>query len=145
MKTFPEDTLVDSHVLHLCMSARVRRARGQEGSPPRGAKPPGAGSRCCSRHRAAPPDPTEGEKITPLSCSHLTVWKGIASQCTGIFFFYFWGPTTWKIAAFICPLKGNPDTVEQKQSLHNYLFWENKSHYFIYFFPSNIFFLLEYI
>lgn len=93
MKTFQEDTLMVSHVwslLHMCMSICTRRVWQQEGFILRGSKPPRGGCCwwCCPRPCAAPLDPTEGEKIAPLSCSHLTVLGSYNLKNSNFYFFF---------------------------------------------------------
>lgn len=63
------------------------KAMGAGGPPSERAKATSAGWHwwCHPRLHAAPTDPTEGENVAPVSCSHLTAWKGTTSQCTSIF------------------------------------------------------------
>lgn len=106
-------------------------------------KPPRVGCcwRCCPLLPAAAPDPTESEKITPLSCSHLVLWKGSVSAQVS---FLFLGSYCLKNNNILFPLKGNLDTVQPRTDIiNNNLFRGNKSHHLISFFPLKYFVLVE--
>lgn len=85
---FPCVTSVTYMCVHMCAKGTAAgRLYSEKAKATRGWVP----WQCHPRLHAAPPDPTEGEKIAPLSYSYLTVCKAIANQCTSIFLFYFGG------------------------------------------------------
>lgn len=89
----------------------------------------------------SPYGPRGGKKISPLSCSHLTVRKGIASQC----FLYFWHPTTWKMATFIFSFKGKSCTVQPKAEPLQLFIRSINLIFLCIFSPLKYFVLVEYI